>query len=307
MPRNQEAKIKTRYMRTFLAALILILIAASAFAGTGLAFLEIPVGARESALGGSGVALLNGPTSAMYNPASVGFTPRGAALMLTKHFADTRSEFIGFTLRHGPLALSPSYLGTRVPDIEFRDQPSAAPISTFDAINSAVGAALAVKISDKYSVGVAGRYLYQKIQLEASDGWGFDAGAFARDVVPGLNVAAAVQNMGTMSKFVAEAPKLPTTLRAGAAYEHPISKFGSLMVTAEAEGVRDNTPMFKGGVEYRAPGYVAIRVGYVQGLDTQNISFGLGFFISQFRLDYAFIPYRENLGEGHRFSFAFDI
>ena len=227
--------------------------------------------------------------------------------MLTKHFADTRSEFIGFTVRHGALALSPSYLGTRVPDIEFRDQPSVVPISTFDAVNSAVGAALAVKISDKYSVGLAGRYLYQKIQLETSDGWGFDAGAFAHNVVPGLNIGAAVQNMGSMSKFITEAPRLPTTLRAGAAYEHAVSTLGSLLITAEADGVRDNTPVFKGGLEYRAPGYLAIRAGYVQGLDTQNISFGLGFFISQFRLDYAFIPYRENLGEGHRFSFAFDI
>ncbi|HEY3295129.1 MAG TPA: PorV/PorQ family protein [bacterium] len=294
-------------MRTFLVVLLLMLAVSSSFAGTGLAFLEIPVGARESALGGSGVALITGPTSATYNPAVPAFTPRGIALMLTKHFADTRSEFIGFTVHRGRLALSPSYLGTRVSDIEFRDQPSVNPISTFDAVNSAVGAALAFKISDKYSVGVAGRYLYQKIQLEASRGYGLDAGALARDVVPGLTLGAAVQNMGEMSAFVVESPKLPTTVRGGAAYEHALPKIGSVMVTAEAQGIRDNKPLFKGGVEYRAPGYLALRAGYVQGLDAQNISFGLGFYISQFRLDYAFIPFKENLGEGHRFSFAFDI
>lgn len=294
-------------MRTFVAVLLLILSTAASYAGTGLAFLEIPVGARESALGGSGVALISGPTSAMYNPATPAFTPRSVALMLTKHFADTRAEFVGFTVRRGPLALSPNYLGTRVPDIEFRDQPSAAPISTFDAVNSAVGTAVAVQIMDKYSVGVAARYLYQKIQMETSDGWGFDAGALARDVIPGLNLGAAVQNMGKMSRFASEAPKLPTAIRAGAAYEHALLTYGTVLMTAEAEGVRDNKPLFKGGVEYRAPGYVALRAGYVQGLDAQNVSFGLGLFISHYRLDYAFIPYRENLGEGHRFSFAFDL
>jgi hypothetical protein len=294
-------------MKLIFAVMLLIVSAVSAFAGTGLAFLEIPVGARESALGGSGVALLTGPTSAMYNPASVAFTPRSAALMLTKHFADTRSEYVGFTLHHGAFALSPSYLGTRVSDIEYRNQPSENPISTFDAINSAVGAALAMRISERYSAGVAVRYLYQKIQYEASDGWGFDAGLLARDVLPGLALGAAMQNAGKMSDFVAESPKLPTTLRGGAAYEHTLSKYGAVMVTAEAEGVKDNTPQFKGGLEYRAPGYVALRAGYVAGLDAQDISLGVGFFISHIRLDYAFIPFRENLGEGHRFSFAFDI
>jgi hypothetical protein len=300
--------MKIPYIRTFLAALLLSFMAASAcFAGTGLAFLEIPVGARESALGGCGVALITGPTSAQYNPATPAFTPRGVALMLTKHFADTRAEFIGFTLRRGRFAFSPSYLGTRVSDIEYRDQPSVSPISTFDAVNSAVGTALAVRLSDHYSVGVAGRYLYEKIQFESSGGFAMDAGALARDVIPGLNIGAAVQNLGKMSSFINEAPQLPTTLRAGAAYEHPFSKIGSLMITAEAEVVRDNTPMFKGGIEYRAPGYIALRAGYVQGLDTQNISFGIGFYVAHYRLDYAFIPFKEDLGEGHRFSFSFDI
>ena len=247
MPRSQNVKIKFRWLRVSLVLLAMFAAAAVSSADTGVAFLEIPVGARESALGGSGVALINGPTSAMYNPATVGFTPRSVALMLTKHFADTRSEFIGFTVRRGAFALSPSYLGTRVPDIEYRNEPSAAPISTFDAVNSAVGADLAFKITDKYAIGAAARYLYQKIQVESSEGWGFDVGAFAHDVIPGLNLGAAVQNMGSMSAFVVESPKLPTTLRAGAAYEHPLSSVGTLMVTAEAEGVKDNTPRFKGG------------------------------------------------------------
>jgi len=277
------------------------------FAGTGLAFLEIPVGARESALGGSGVALITGPTSAMYNPATVSFTPRGVAMMLTKHFGDTRSEYIGFTVHRGAVAISSSYLGTRVSDIEYRNQPSMDPISTFDAVNSAVGTAVAVKISDKYSVGVAAHYLYEKIQLESSNGLAADAGAMVRDLIPGMVIGLAVQNMGKMSKFVNESPELPTTLRAGASYERSLSKIGSLMVTAEADGVRDNKPLFGGGLEYRAPGYLALRAGYVKGLDAQDISFGVGFFLSQLRLDYAFIPFKENLGEGHRFSLAFDL
>jgi hypothetical protein len=294
-------------MKTFIFLLAILLGASACFAGTGLAFLEIPVGARESALGGAGAAIVTGPTSVTYNPALAAFMNRSVAMMIERHFADTRGEFVGFTLRHGAWALSPHYLGTRVSDIELRDQASRDPIATFDAVNAGVGTAVAYNFLQHYAVGITGDYLYQKISDATVDGWALDFGGAARDVVRGLTVGLAAQHIGKMHKMVSEAPRLPQTLRFGAAYEHAVSSYGTLMVTAEAQGVNKNTPQFKGGIEYRAPGYAALRAGWVEGLDAQNLSLGGGFFVKYFRLDYAFIPYRENLGDGHRFSLTFDI
>ncbi|MDD5087638.1 MAG: hypothetical protein PHI18_02415, partial [bacterium] len=90
-------------------------------------------------------------------------------------------------------------------------------------------------------------------------------------------------------------------------YDHALNGIGSLLVVAEAQAVKNQPPLFKGGIEYRAPGYLALRVGYVEGLAAQDVSLGVGFFLREFRLDYAFIPYKESLGEGHRFSLAVDI
>ena len=295
-------------MRRLIFAFVMLLAVVSMSAGgTGLSFLEIPVGARESALGGCGAALVSGPTSAAYNPATVAFTPRSVAFMHNRHFADTRAEFIGFTVRRGRLALSPHYWGTRVSDIELRTEPTREPVSTFDATHSAVGAALATRFGEHYSAGITGRYLYQKIHIESSDGWAMDAGVLARGLVPNLDVGLALQHLGKMTKFVSEAPELPTTLRGGAAYEHALSKYGAVLLCAEAQAVKDNTPLWRGGIEYRAPGYVALRAGFVEGLEAQDVSLGLGFFVRHYRLDYAFVPYRENLGEGHRFSLALDL
>ncbi len=290
-----------------LILIFIILAAANARAGTGLAFLEIPVGGRESALGGSGAALITGPTSATYNPAAVAFTPRSVALMHTRHFGDTRAQFVGVTIRHGRFAISPHYWGTRVADIEYRTAPTREPISNFDAINSAVGAATAMQFGKYFSAGITGRYLYQKIHVESADGFAMDAGLIANEFVRGLTLGLAMQHMGRMNHFITESPQLPTTLRGGAAYVHRLPKIGSVMAVAEAQAVRDNTPLFKGGLEYRAPDYVALRIGYVEGLEAQDVSFGFGVFIRQFRLDYAYIPYRESLGEGHRFSLAMNI
>ncbi|RPH95303.1 PorV/PorQ family protein [candidate division KSB1 bacterium] len=294
-------------MKYIFVALILLASTVSVFAATGLAFLEIPVGARESALGGAGVALITGPTSAMHNPAAVAFTPRSIALMHTKHFGDTKAQFVGFTVRRGRFALSPHYWGTRVSDIEYRTAPTSTPISTFDALNWVVGSALAMELGKHVAVGVSAKYLYQKIHVEDASGYTADIGVLTRDFLKGLSVGLAVQHFGHVNEFVSESPNLPTTLRGGAAYEHAISKYGTLLVTAEAQAVKDNTPRFVGGLEYRAPDYLALRAGYVSGLEAQNFSAGVGFFIKQYRLDYCFIPYRENLGEGHRFSLTFDI
>ncbi|MBU0509723.1 PorV/PorQ family protein [bacterium] len=296
--------------RVALAAIAVLAVfvgAHDSFAATGLAFLEIPVGGRESALGGCGAALISGPTSATYNPAAVAFSPRSVALMHTRHFADTRAQFLGFTVRRGKFAISPHYWGTRVADVEYRTSASRDPISTFDAVSSAVGAAVAYEINSRFAAGVTGRYLYQKIHVESSDGFAMDAGLLARELVSGFTLGLSAQHMGQMSEFASERPALPTALRGGAAFERALHNVGSLLVVAEAQAVKDNTPFFRGGIEYRAPDYVALRAGYVEGLDAQDVSFGLGFYVKHIRLDYAFIPYKENLGEGHRFSLALNL
>jgi hypothetical protein len=303
---NDEQKHKCKH--TLFCAAIIFLAASSVFANTGLSFLEIPVGARESALGGCGVALVTGPTSSVHNAAAVMFTNRSAAVMRTQHFGDVTALFAGFTLRNKSFALSPHYWGTTVPDIEYRVEPTRAPVSTFDAMNTALGGALAYKINERFAAGVGVHYIYQKISIETSDGWAMNAGLMGRNILTnGLTCGLAMQNWGHMNAMATESPRLPTTLRGGLAYERGIGSYGTVMGTAEAAAVQHNTPRFAGGLEFRAPGYVALRAGYVAGLEAQNLSLGIGLFYKQIRLDYAFIPYRENLGEGHRFALTFDI
>ncbi len=285
----------------------LIMLASATAAAPGVSFLEIPVGARENALAGAGAALITGPTSITYNPATAAFTPRGAAFMLTKHFADTRAEFFGVTLHHGRWAFSPHFWGTRVADIEYRTEPTRDPISTFDATNEAVGTAIAYQVNDRLSVGATGRYLHQKILYESSEGWSVDGGALMRFPVRGITAGLAVNHLGDMNAFLAEKPTLPTTVRGGLTYEWPLARIGSLLVTADALGIKASAPQFRGGVEYRAPNYLALRAGYVSGLDAQSVAVGFGLFIKHIRFDYAFIPYREELGDGHRFSLGLEL
>jgi hypothetical protein len=97
--------------------LALLFISSAAFAQTGFTFLEIPVGARESALGGAGVALVSGPTSAAHNPAALGesLSHTSFAALTTRHFGDSRASFFGLSVQsHESFhAGTPHFWGTR--------------------------------------------------------------------------------------------------------------------------------------------------------------------------------------------------
>jgi len=221
--------------------LVLLTFAVIASATTGYTFLEIPVGARQSALGGAGVALESGPTSAAYNPAIAALAEHNSVvLMANRHFGDTRAQFFGATLRSKRFSFSPHYWGTRVGDIEFRNAPTRDPISEFDAINSAIGASIATRLSQTFAVGITGHYLYHKIHVESSDGYAFDAGGYWKSPVKGLSFGAAVNHLGRVSEFIEEDVTLPTTARLGATYERIITGAGTVLVVEIVSGDSDS-------------------------------------------------------------------
>lgn len=295
-------------IKLHLLGILILLTGLQPVSATGLTFLEIPVGARETALGGAGAALWDGPTAVAYNPAATAFTDRpGVALMHNRHFGDTRAQFVGFSMRKKAITVTPHFWGTRVSDIEYRNAPTSDPISTFDATSAVVGAAAAWRTHSRLAAGVTGRYIHQKIHFESSEGWLADAGVLYQPPLNGLALGLAVNHLGHVSSFLNEEPELPTSLRGGCSWTRELRNAGTLLLTADAVGVRSKTPLFRGGVEFRAPRYAAFRAGWVEGLEAQNLSFGVGLFVRSWRLDYAFVPYREELGEGHRFSLGFDL
>ncbi|MBK6911064.1 MAG: PorV/PorQ family protein [bacterium] len=294
--------------RLALVALLCALAVSSAVAQTGFTFLEIPVGARESALGGSGVALVTGPTSAAHNPAALALLRRTSFVAnSTRHFGDTRAQYFALGIRTKRLYIAPHFWGTRVPDIEYRTQPTQEPISEFDATYAASGVSVGCQPLPKLSAGLTLRYLYSDIQFETSEGWSSDAGLLWSTPVEQLRVGAAVNHLGNVNAYASEDVTLPTTLRIGGAWQQPLGQAGALLVTAEGAAVQDQTPHFSGGFEFQAPEYLALRVGYVAGLDTQGVAFGAGLHFKRFRVDYAFLPYKEELGEGHRVGLGIDF
>ncbi len=288
--------------------LALILGASISSAQTGFTFLEIPVGARESAMGGAGVALVTGPTSAAHNPAALArLKYTSFAALTSRHFGDSRASYFGLNIRTNKISITPHFWGTSVPDVEYRTAPTSEPISKFDATFSAVGVSTGWMVTKGLSAGLTARYLHSKINFESAEGWSSDAGVLWDSPIEQLSIGAAVNHFGAVNQYATEDVTLPTTMRIGGAWKQELGSAGGLLLTAEGAGVRDNTPRFSGGVEYAAPQYLSLRLGYVAGLDAQGISFGAGLEYHRFRVDYAFLPYKEELGEGHRVGLTIEF
>jgi hypothetical protein len=289
--------------------LALLLMTSAGYAQTGFTFLEIPVGARESALGGAGVALVSGPTSAAHNPAALAKLRHSSfAALTTRHFGDSRASFFGLNIKARKFSITPHFWGTAVPDIEYRTDPTRDPISKFDASYSAVGVSSGWKIMDELAVGVTARYLHSKIHFESAEGWSSDLGLlFNPKKVEQLSIGAAVNHFGDVNQYANEDVSLPTTVRIGAAWQQELGSAGGLLLTAEGAKPQEHDTRIAGGVEYRAPQFLALRVGYVSGLEAQGVSFGAGLNYNRFQLDYAFLPYKEELGEGHRVGLGIEF
>ena len=48
-----------------------------------------------------------------------------------------------------------------------------------------------------------------------------------------------------------------------------------------------------------------MRIGYRDGLDTEDVSFGIGFHQGSIQADYAYVPFGEDLGSQHRVGLTY--
>lgn len=289
-----------------LFALLLVVACPRAFgqAGqSGLTFLQLGVGARPLGMGEAYSAIADDPAAAYYNPAALTLSPSPQILLMHKEWVqDVKTEYIAATTSLGRLGLGISVDATSVNDIEIRNVPGP-PIGTFDARNASIGLSAAYPATQDLSIGVTGKFLYEKLLIDEASGYGIDLGALYRTPWS-VNLALAVSNLGSMSVLHDDASVLPRLLRAGAGYQVAIEHLdGSLILAADfLRNTVERTNHLHFGTEFDYQNSLALRLGYQTGYDAKNISAGLGIRYSIMQLDYAFVPFRYDFGTTHTFS-----
>ncbi len=276
---------------------------------TGLAFLKFGAGARAAGLGNAFTALSDDATASYWNPAGLSAIRRTRlAFTHTEWLQDISNDFlaVAFPAFSGGVGLS--VFSNQVDGIERRDIPSVEPIGTVDANDIAASLSYARTLSDRLSAGVTLKYLYEKIYLESASGYAFDFGL--RFQSGSLPVAAALvlQNVGAMNDLQSESIRLPTTLRAGLAYQVDLMTIdGTLSLVADAIKVRDAEWRAGFGAEVAVKQHFSLRLGYQTGFDDKSVSGGFGLHVSRYNVDYGYTPFSSGFGDTHRFSFGLDL
>ena len=116
-----------------------------------------------------------------------------------------------------------------------------------------------------------------------------------------LTAGLSFKNLGSKPKFVDTAFDLPRDYRLGLAYK-PIKFESRLECLTDLVLADDSRPKYNFGIEYGDHKLYAVRVGYGFPYDSRSVSLGGGLYYKQFKFDYAFVPYKHDLGNTHRFT-----
>ena len=333
-------------MKKFILIIILLLpgaVFAGSFSKVGTAaaqFLKIGVGARAMAMGGSFTAIANDVSTIYWNPAgianldqtSIGFTH-------SEWFADISHDFAGIVLPISSsdfLAVHATMLNTSEQEVTTVSNPDGTGIY-YDVRDLAIGLTYSRQLTDRFSVGLTGKYVLQTLYNVQASSFTLDVGSYLRTGFHNLIIGMAISNFGGSmqldgrdlitiadvnssfsgnfnpdARLTAQEYPLPLIFRVGLAMDvvggtDPVIQSEDYRLTFATEGthLNDNNERFNIGSEISWTETVFVRGGYKINYDTEKWALGMGVKIpignQNVIFDYAFVEF-ENLGNVSQFS-----
>jgi hypothetical protein len=286
---------------------------------SALTFLGLGAGARAAAMGGAVNGWIGDATAAYWNPAGLsrleGWDVAGTH---TEWLSDIRYEQVSVARSRGANAFGLSFGTAYASDFDARDEVGNQEVS-FGFSDLSLGLSYARELSEMLSVGVTGKYWRESIDDVAADGFAADLGVTWRTPVDGLSAGGSVRNLGGKVQFDLEGAgefDLPQTVQVGLALEKPVSALsGSLLLAGDFLSEKNGDPSLRFGAQYRYREGLSVMAGYradflddtndagdsIELDQSQDISFGAAY-DRKFRFEYAFVPFKSDLGSTHRFS-----
>jgi hypothetical protein len=301
-------------------------------------FLQVGVGPRAMAMGGAFVAASDDITSLYWNPAGIASVARGEVFFThSEWLAEINFDYVGGAYRLGNLGtIGASVTVLSVPEMIVRtEERQEGTGETFDAMDLAVGLSYGLAVTDRFSVGVTGKFIQQRIWHSTATGFAVDLGTkFRTDFFGGLTIGATLYNFGTdmrmngrdlrtfvdeneqelgdndqlPANFETDAWSLPLNFQIGVSSRPVNTRMHQLTVTADALHPSSNYESMNVGFEYGFMQRFFMRGGY-QSLFLQDseggISGGIGVRLPLFYeggmgdLGYAYRSVGSRLGGVH--------
>lgn len=277
--------------------------------GTTVAqFLKIGAGARPIAMGGAYTALADDINAIYWNPAGIARIGGNgeATFNHAEWLADTQYDFAAFSMQAGGLgSVGLHVISFRTPEDKVRTIRSPEGTGQVWNYNSlAIGVTFARNLTDRFSIGMTGKFIREKLFNESAQGAAFDIGVLYQTPFDNLSLGAAITNFGTKmrldgrdiyfnedplpeagsvdqvpAKYRTESFEIPLNLRFGLAWRVAQTEDFTILAAADGTHPNDNTEYINSGVEVSLKNIVFLRGGYkaLYLQDTeQGLTFGAG-------------------------------
>jgi hypothetical protein len=291
------------------AGIIVLLSSAMVWAQDGLALMKVEAGARPAGMAGAFVSIPGAPNSVFYNPAGAAGTDRfKVSFGHNTYWENVRLE-TGYAISnltdrswiHGGIRYA------AVSDLESRLAPTSEPEAYFDSHDASLKGGLTYQITPQLAAGVAAGWFIEKIDAYRGSAFNMDLGLLFH-ATPELNFGAAVTNLGSDFSLSVGGGKqgtqdisIPTTYRAGGSYH-----YDRYLGAADLVVVDDKAHLHL-GLEGQLHEYVTFRTGYMFNYDSKNFTAGVTFSHRNVAIDYAFVPYSNDLGTSHLFNLTLTL
>ena len=244
-------------------------------------FLKIPLSARAVGMGGAQVAVAEGVSSIGFNPAgmmSVESYAFGATY--TAWFANIQHSYVGIVKNIpdvGAIGASLTLLATDDMEVTTPARPDGTG-EFFRASDYAFSIAYARQVSDKFMVGLNGKYI--KSYLYNTDlgaaSFAFDIGTLYDIPILRSRLGVSLTNIGKDMQFLNEPYSLPTSLRLGILVDVMKEDVHALKTTFQISRNNDAEEQYNLGGEYVFNGMFALRGGWKFAYDAENLTAGFG-------------------------------
>jgi hypothetical protein len=257
----------------------------TAYGTTSAEFLLLGAGARGTALGGSFAAIATDISALYYNPAGAALLERAGLMIGTYDYvAETRYSWGGLAF---PFSGGSRTIGFQLGTFGFKDQPVYTEEQpdgtggTYSVNQTFVGITFAQNFSDRFSAGITGKYVDDRLGTVSGSAFAVDFGTnfhaslnnhpvkfsfvlanlgsnlqyegtglqgnVNRDPIPGQEPIPTLPQQANLS--TKDFP-LPTTFRVGLAYDVVTGENNRLTVLGDFNQPNNNTPGFAFGSEW---------------------------------------------------------
>ena len=272
---------------------------------TGAEVLNLPAGARASAMGEAFTSIADDSTAVFWNPAGLNLLKGSSAtFMHSIWFGDTSYEWVSAAMPMGNdrIGIGVKYLNYgSIPQTDTTGLTT----GTFSPTDLVIEASYATRVGD-LSLGVTAKYASLSIVSTAS-AFCVDLGLMQPIKLGDIQATGAigVYNLGFGGKFVSDAFSLPLSVKAGISG----NVMKDLLVAVDAVAPSDSSVYAAVGAEYKlkldSSISAAIRAGYtLKNSDVAGLTAGAGITIGNIGVDYAYVPFGD-LGTTHTFSVSF--